>query len=694
MTPCSEVVVLLSGNGVCGSLLDHPEDKDLFCKTFNSCILLDDYDDDIDDDDGDSMDDDDFADEVVDCSKLTRCKWDGMHENFLGDGICQKNGCYNTKICDYDHGDCCEDSCTESIYSKCGVDGYQCKDITSPLCDANLNPACAPAVTSEPEPIPQCDGESDLYTIGKFDSWGDGWDDTNLLVQDKDEKDVYTGTLEDGFQGLDYICLDRGCYSVSLEDGVWGNEISWEVKLANGGSQVAHGGAPMDCNFPIGGNECENTCTGKTADEGTKEMTDCIKNKCVIQLGACQGDKDCSPCTVNDSPAYCFTNDLYNSLVDCALCKCSEKEQHNLESETCKMGTPAEKDAAVTSCTSQATLSGVSAVMAYSKCSHMNQVAEMETKWDVNNFGTLDTFESCAHEYATDSEGKSALHCMKVLHEIVTGASEDPEYVKTLATDLYEDAQAICDCSVRANTDSPACASFQRFKTLLHETLDACNALDEIDCAAWDEFVLPCKQNMMNEFGRVAFADKAECDFIEDNCLDVGPFPSFRRLDCGKEISKIAWDFYHDYAEGCLDDGQNPQPVFPPAPVSAPTPPPFPTPENPSNEQKESKSSTAKPYLPPPARNSNPVKNPSTGTDSPKEQKQRNPLLWMLSIASVGGGVVAFHMYKKRQSRATSVDFVRYHRQPQNDGVEMFNGFSAGSFEPPSITSTPVQTFV
>ena len=48
--------------------------------------------------------DDDTISPYIDCSSLTECKWDGIHEKFLGDGICNEDyeGCYNTAVCGYD----------------------------------------------------------------------------------------------------------------------------------------------------------------------------------------------------------------------------------------------------------------------------------------------------------------------------------------------------------------------------------------------------------------------------------------------------------------------------------------------------------------------------------------------------------------------------------------------------------------
>jgi hypothetical protein len=114
VTPCSDVVNMLTDAGHCDVLISGgdtgKQSKSRFCDTFNSCVMWDDNDDYLDADD-------DFDATDVDCDSLKKCEWDGMHENFLGDGICQRFGCYNHKICGYDQGDCCEDSCIPGIYA-------------------------------------------------------------------------------------------------------------------------------------------------------------------------------------------------------------------------------------------------------------------------------------------------------------------------------------------------------------------------------------------------------------------------------------------------------------------------------------------------------------------------------------------------------------------------------------------------
>jgi len=89
--------------------------------------------------------------------------------------------------------------------------------------------------------------------------------------------------------------------------------------------------------------------------------------------------------------------------------------------------------------------------------------------------------------------GKCTLDCMNSLNDIVSTESCNADYVKNLATHIYKKTQETCNSAVEANKNIPACNSFESFKTLLYETLDACMAFDDIDCAAWQDFTKPCK---------------------------------------------------------------------------------------------------------------------------------------------------------------------------------------------------------
>lgn len=402
---------------------------DNFCNTFDSCVIWDEN----DQNSGGSG-----GSDAVDCDSLTECKWDGMHTAFLADGICHDAiGCYNHKICGYDGGDCCQDTCegdANFFYVECGGEGYACKDPASSNCDPSLTDACKNKDKNNTKPVNvECGADETLYRLEMYDSFGDGWDETKLILTPKDDKNkvLFKGSLEDGAQGTEYVCLSTApqCYHVDVSGGVWGNEVSWEFKpLAQGSPAVADGGSPMDCEFSVGGEVCMRTCDGKPDTKqidndpdykSYKEMFSCISDKCIIQMGACKSDESCAHCLSEDAPEFCYANDNFNAVIDCGICHCTDGE----ESEYCKgkaaPGTvippvaPRDDDAIAPPkpCSAAETLKGSAAVMAFSKCSNFDQIGMMISEFDENNFGALDAFESCAHSFKSETMhgGKTAL---------------------------------------------------------------------------------------------------------------------------------------------------------------------------------------------------------------------------------------------------------------------------------------------
>ena len=543
--PCSDVLTFLNKGGFCKNFTPGKASHDMFCNTFDSCVV---WTADAKKDNKKKKDDgnDDSENNVVeklDCASLSSCNWEGMHTAFLGDGKCHDFECYNTEVCNYDGGDCCEDTCDLSVpyqYSDCGGDGYYCRNPNSKMCDPNLELDCVASESEDEEDVIDCEDGAKPYLIQMYDSWGDGWDNAFLKISSQENGEVYNGQLETGEQGSESICLEKGCYQVSCGGGIWGNEVAWEVHQGTAGSgpPLAYGGAPMDCEFSIGANTCENTCTGisEKSYDATRTSYDklfsCISDTCMVQLGICKGDEDCLPCLDDKTPEYCRTNDNYNSLVDCTLCNCvPKKPDYCAEKKTSSMlvprkkpieiERPEEKESNSGACNPEQTLQGSSAVLQYSTCSDIEQGKALIMNWDENNFGPLDEFESCSHTFKNDYAhgGKKALDCMRILETIANEHDvELREDIWSIANSLYHEAEKFCECASQSNDLCPSCDSFNHFKILLHESLDACMALDEIDCAAWAEFYQPCKDNMYDKFGKIDFDNKAQCKCLEIYC--------------------------------------------------------------------------------------------------------------------------------------------------------------------------------
>lgn len=137
-----------------------------------------------------------------------------------------------------DGGDCCEDTCKvpEDSYVKCGHDGYYCRNPESANCDMKLNLDCKNDKNDEnkpDKPTPNCGAGQTLYRLIMYDSFGDGWDETVIKITSSDKPDtvVYEGSLKDGKQGTEFICLstEASCYHVAASGGTWGLEVSWDV---------------------------------------------------------------------------------------------------------------------------------------------------------------------------------------------------------------------------------------------------------------------------------------------------------------------------------------------------------------------------------------------------------------------------------------------------------------------------------
>mmetsp|Transcript_39466 Transcript_39466/g.72297 ORF Transcript_39466/g.72297 Transcript_39466/m.72297 type:complete len:963 (+) Transcript_39466:182-3070(+) len=802
-TPCQDVLGFLVGAGHCHEVHDGgTEEQDTFCSAFDSCV---EWDDEVKKE-GDPLGKKESTDEMdIDCANLTECAFPGMHEHFLGDGVCHDAmpGCYNSKVCGYDGGDCCEDTChypgqkpDGDDYGDCGSEGWACRDPSSINCQpalARLYKEFCPLEEEEIEDgsgslfdddefkedilLPSCESSDSIYRLVQFDSWGDGWDNTVLtLSENGNDTPLYKGGLQYGSQGTVHLCLTKKeakCYHVTVENGVWGNEISWELRPLSGGAPVlAAGGSPSDCTVPLGGapDDCPKTCDAARPDtkiddpnyKSYKEMEGCIEQKCLIQVGNCAQDTSCSECMQESSPDYCFANENFNVLIDCSMCSCTENRPQYCDAKSSGAAAsstsgssaathegnvkPATGSGSATAgsatggmavCGPEQTLKGTSSLVKFSQCADIDQLMAMVTEFDNDNFGMLDLFEECAHTY--DSEpmhgGKNALDCMKILHNLImVGDEEDggtfsatpaknakgetlseniSKAISTLAHHLYHDAEEFCGCASDTNKETPMCSSFMNFKTLLYEAVDACKSLDAIDCAAWEEFYTPCKKNLVQMYDKVDFGSSDQCNYVKTSCGGAGPFPAFRRLDCGGEIAKPAWDFHTMYERGCLgassySSSSNVDPT-----PSAPTPS---TPSSPSGTSPSSSTTEKKQYNPYNANGASDEKKPysptysssdpepdsdSTSKSEHKKKKHhffRNTFFLMV-LASVG-----YITYKKRRE---NFDYNRFRqlREARNyaggmnsgGGVGEYTGVSLSdscSFEPPTLPPTPSATMI
>ena len=137
-----------------------------------------------------------------------------------------------------------------TVGPSCGSDGYFCKDPSSPYSSKN-NSTDENGSNNTPSKA-NCTNDETPYKLYMYDSFGDGWDKTELMIAHRDDptqSPFFDGRLSEGSEGMEFICLANkpDCYSVKVFGGFWGNEVSWEIKpMKNGAPSIASGGSPMD----------------------------------------------------------------------------------------------------------------------------------------------------------------------------------------------------------------------------------------------------------------------------------------------------------------------------------------------------------------------------------------------------------------------------------------------------------------
>ena len=86
---------------------------------------------------------------------------------------------------------------------------------------------------------------------------------------------ISSGTLNYGFQSTEYMCLAPKCYTMQVTGGSWNSEITWEVGSSGTGT-IARAGAPVQCDFPVGGAFCDNSCGIASDDDDASSGDDSL----------------------------------------------------------------------------------------------------------------------------------------------------------------------------------------------------------------------------------------------------------------------------------------------------------------------------------------------------------------------------------------------------------------------------------
>ncbi len=234
-------------------------------------------------------------------------------------GICgsnQPSGCIDSQACNFneyasvDDGSCC--------YGICGcMDSLATNYSSTADCDDNscLYGGCTDPLAINFDPSANTDDGScdyncdfNLLTIDMTDNFGDGWNGAMWVVLDEGQNDVASGTLATGSTGSALICLEDGCYTLTVGGGQWDMEIAWDLNGTNAGT--ISGEAPTEQCFSVGDVNCNDGCTNPVACNFDPSAT-CDDQSCILP-----GCMDTAACNFDPITTCSNGSCLYEAIID------------------------------------------------------------------------------------------------------------------------------------------------------------------------------------------------------------------------------------------------------------------------------------------------------------------------------------------------------------------------------------------
>jgi len=167
--------------------------------------------------------------------------------------------------------------------------------------------------------------------LNMYDYWGsgfgDGWNGAVYEISDLAGTLLFTGDIDsasyiednDNYTGPEYgydlLCLEPGCYNITVTGGTYPSEITWDLATEDG-TIILAGGAPSSSTISLGGAVCG--CTDAGACNYDALATD-EDGSC--EFLTCAGCMDTSACDYNaaaliDDGSCCFSNCLSVQMND------------------------------------------------------------------------------------------------------------------------------------------------------------------------------------------------------------------------------------------------------------------------------------------------------------------------------------------------------------------------------------------
>jgi len=436
-----------------------------------------------------------------------------------------------------------------------------------------------------------------------------------MIVQNvNDPTESYDLNLDEGAVATYNLCLRKnGCYSVEVGSGEWREEVSWAIVLPPSvpwlpSTVVLEGAAPDLCGFGAS-NDPDYYTEGWTGggwwgdDNGDWGFynygDDGYGTDPYAPPGS--GNEDWPICTVTSCDRG--TDDEWNANIDDDYW-----DDDNLDDTDDVWGdyygdgnSAASRCKEARSCKMPELEQGWQAVSDMSSCLEHSDMSTYATNdldpYDPSlwynrpelctgdfDWQELDDFELCAQEYQklqhneerplSEAALSKAAECMVKFAKAVPDPSDELESSDELVERLgimvyYFGSSGFCDCAVGYQS-VPKCGDFSDFQSVVEESWEACDALDQIDCPYLAYYVNACIDTLERQFGLIDLSDPDQCMIIDTYGCKRNPIPTVRKWDClgpnEGSLTKAQRDFMFNVSAFCekpqIEDDTS-QPVGP-----------------------------------------------------------------------------------------------------------------------------------
>lgn len=125
---------------------------------------------------------------------------------------------------------------------------------------ANIIPGCTnptalnynPNATQDNGSCVFCAPGQSAMVFNMFDTFGDGWNGASYFITNLGGTVIATGTLGAGTSGSNTICLNPGCYNLTITAGAWPGEVGWNIADLSGNILLSASAPDAAPNGPIG----------------------------------------------------------------------------------------------------------------------------------------------------------------------------------------------------------------------------------------------------------------------------------------------------------------------------------------------------------------------------------------------------------------------------------------------------------